>query len=290
MKKTFYGLLAMFMLLMSGCNNQGGDIMQLVAERDSLKNQNEVQNEKLTAITGTITAINAALDSIALQEGMIFASDSREAPLTRLDALKNLQRFEGVLNKQKEKIAALEAQLAEQKEDKGLKGLVEHLQNQLREKDAQIAMLKSELSKKDVNISQLRREVASQRSLISEQTEAIAQLDKKNRIQTTALTKQDEVINTCYVMIGTKSDLKRRGIIKGKKLLADGALDKSKFAKVDIRKFKEISFEAKRPRILTNTPPSAYTLATKGKHSYTLYITNVTAFWSISNFLIIQTD
>lgn len=290
MKKTFYGLLTMFMLLVGGCNNQGGDIMQLVAERDSLKSQNEVQNEKLTAITGTITAINAVLDSIALQEGMIFAGDSREAPLTRLDALKNLQRFEGVLNKQKEKIAALEAQLTEQKEDKGLKGLVEHLQNQLREKDAQIAMLKSELSKKDVNISQLRREIASQRSLISEQTEAIAQLDKKNRIQTTALTKQDEVINTCYVMIGTKNDLKRRGIIKGKKLLADGALDKSKFAKVDIRKFKEISFEAKRPRILTNTPPSSYTLATKGKHSYTLYITNVTAFWSISNFLIIQTD
>lgn len=290
MKKIFYALLTLSTLLVNSCNNQGGDLMKLVEERDSLKMQNETQNKKLTAITGTITAINAALDSIALEEGMIFANDSRETPLTRLDALKNLQRFESVLNNQKEKIAALEAQLAEQKEDKSLQGLVEHLQKQLKEKDAQIAMLKSELSKKDVNISNLRKEIASQRSIISEQTEAIAQLDKKNKVQTTALSRQDEVINTCYVMIGTKSDLKRRGIIKGKKLLADGALDKSKFAKVDIRKFKEISFEAKRPRILTNIPPSAYTLATKGKHNYTLYVTNVTAFWSISNFLIIQTD
>lgn len=290
MKKTLFSLCTLLAVVLSGCNNQGGDILKLVAERDSLKANNEAQDKKLTAITGTVTAINAALDSIALEEGMIFAGDSHETPLTRQDALKNLQRFEGVLNKQKEKIAALEAQLSEQKDVQGLKGLVEHLQKQLREKDAQIAMLKSELSKKDVNISRLRKEVESQRSLISEQTEAIAQLDRKNKAQTTALTRQDEVINTCYVMIGTKSDLKRRGIIKGSKLLADGALDKSKFAKVDIRTFKEISFEAKRPRILTNIPPSAYTLATKGKHNYTLYITNVTAFWSISNFLIIQTD
>lgn len=290
MKKAIWILLALLSLLMNSCNRQGGDIMQLVAERDSLKSQNEMQDKKLTAITATITAINETLDSIALQEEMIFVNESREVPLTRLDALNNLQRFEDVLNKQKEKIAALETQLAKQKEDKGLKELVKHLQDQLKEKDAQIAMLKSELSKKDVNISNLRKEIASQRSIISEQTEAIAQLDKKNKMQTTALTRQDEVMNTCYVMVGTKSDLKRKGIIKGRKLLSDGALDKSKFAKVDIRKFKEISFEAKRPRILTNMPPSAYTLATKGKRQYTLYITNATTFWSISNFLIIQTD
>ena len=102
--------------------------------------------------------------------------------------------------------------------------------------------------------------------------------------------RQDEIINKCYVLIGSKSDLKRKGVVRKNRLLADAALDKSKFAKVDIRKFREISFTAKRPRILTDVPQSAYTLTTTGNHNFTLRINDATAFWSISNFLVIQTD
>ena len=286
-KAIFY-----FILLFTICSCKGneGDLMKLVAERDSLKAMAEKQELDLKTNNAVAQAINSALDSISLQEGLLFTNSSRESPVTKADALMNLERFQSFINYQKQKIKDLQVKLAEKSEYSNLNGIVEHLNLQLAEKDAQIATLKQELSRKDVDISKLKRMVESQRLKLDEQSDAIAQLDKKNKAQTSALANQDKYINTCYVLIGTKDDLKRKGIIRGKKLLADGALDKSKFAKVDIRNFKEISFEARRPRILTNIPPSSYTLTTSGKRQYMLHITNVTAFWSISNFLIIQTD
>lgn len=272
------------------CNGNGGDLMKLIAERDSLKAITDKQEIELKTNNTAIQAINSVLDSIAVQEGLIFTSSSRETPITKADALRNLEHFQSVIDQQRQKITDLQAQLAENPEDANLKGIIEHLNQQLLAKDAQIAALKQELSRKDVDISALKKMVESQRLKIDEQSEAIAQLDKKNQAQNKALSNQDKYINTGYVLIGTKDDLKRKGVLKGKKLLVDGALDKTKFARVDIRNFKEISFEAKHPRILTNIPSSAYTWTTSSKHQFTLHITNVTAFWSVSNFLIIQTN
>ncbi len=92
------------------------------------------------------------------------------------------------------------------------------------------------------------------------------------------------------MLIGSKKDLERKGVLRKKKLVNDAVMDKSKFAKVDVRKWNEISFEAKRPRILTNIPESSYQLTTTGKRQFKLKITDAAAFWSISSFLVIQTD
>lgn len=281
--------LILFVLTISGCRNDG-KVISIIEERDSLKETCEAQHQRISAVDGMITTLNNALDSIALEEGMLFTNKSNETSVNRNDVLQNLERYEQVLRHQQNKIHELEGVLAGNSGNIDLKKLVEHMKGQLADKDAQIANLRSELSKKDVNISQLRKQVESQRTKLAKQDQQIEELDRRSQAQTKALVRQDEIINQCYVLIGSKSDLKRKGVVRKNRLLGDAALDKSKFAKVDIRKFREISFSAKRPRILTDTPPSAYTLTTKGDRNYTLRINNATAFWSISNFLVIQTD
>ncbi len=92
------------------------------------------------------------------------------------------------------------------------------------------------------------------------------------------------------MILGSKKDLERRGVIKKKRMVPESALDKTKFAKVDIRKWREITFEAKKPRVLTSMPSQSYTLSTNGNGSFTLRINNPGEFWSVSNFLVIQTD
>ena len=84
--------------------------------------------------------------------------------------------------------------------------------------------------------------------------------------------------------------MKRKGIVKGGKLVSDAALDRTKFAKVDIRHWEEVTFSAKRPLILTNMPASSYELTTNGKGDFTLHVLNPSDFWRISNYLVIQTD
>lgn len=278
-------------VMFCGCNGSNGDIMQLVAERDSLKATIEKQKDDLNAINVLVTTINQSLDSISVQEGLVFVSNS-EKPVSRIEALKNLERYEYVLNNQREKIDSLENELKKnaKTDTKELNGLIAHMKSQLAQKDEQIALLRTELSKKDVNLASLRRQVASQRDRIASQTEAIANLDQKTKAQSEALSRQTEMMNQCYVLFGTKKELKGKGIISKKKLVADAALDKSKFTKVDVRDYRKVTFAAKNPKVLTNMPQSSYVLQSNGYRSYTLRITNVTAFWSISNYLVIQTD
>lgn len=281
-------LSVLFSSLLNAC--RGGEssegVLRLVAERDSLKAENDMQMKKLDVIAEMISTINSALDSISAEERMIFVNPNSEIPVSRNDALRNLERYEKVLQQQQKRIASL----GEKNSNPEMNGMIEVMRQQLAAKDAQIAQLKEELSKKNVDIARLQRQVASQLTQIDEQTQTIAQLGQTNKAQEKALVYQDDVINSCYVIIGTKKDLERRGIIKKKRMVPESALDKSKFAKVDIRKWREITFEAKKPRILTSMPAQSYTLSTDGKGSFTLRISNPGEFWSVSNFLVIQSD
>lgn len=264
--------------------------MKLVEERDSLKARSESAEKQLESVTEMVGTLSSALDSISAEESMIFVSKNPDVQLSRADAIKNLEKFEAVVKHQQQRIAELEAKMKKQRPDESLLGLVEYLKAQIAGKDAEIAQLRKQLQDKDVSIAQLQRYVATQRTQIKQQSDAIAELDRRSKSQTEALKRQDEVINNCYVLLGSKSDLKRKGVLKKGRLVTEALMDKSKFARVDIRKWREISFEAKRPRILTNMPQSSYLLTTTGDHNFTLRIKNPTAFWSISNFLVIQTD
>ena len=55
-----------------GCGNSNQEIMKLVEERDSLRQAQILQKEKLDNYSKTIETLNATLDSIAYQEKMIF--------------------------------------------------------------------------------------------------------------------------------------------------------------------------------------------------------------------------
>ena len=92
--------------------------------------------------------------------------------------------------------------------------------------------------------------------------------------------------------IGTKKELTSQGLLSGgflqKKRVNHDAINKDMFTKVDIRTFTEVTINSSNPKILTQMPASSYRIE-KGKGSSILYILDPTAFWSVSNYLIIQT-
>ena len=63
------------MFLFSGCGNSNKEIMRLIEERDSLRDTNESQASKLNNYGKTIEMMNATLDSIAIQEKMLFVGN-----------------------------------------------------------------------------------------------------------------------------------------------------------------------------------------------------------------------
>lgn len=277
--------------LICSCGNSGSKVMKLVEERDSLRQINREQGESLDRYSKTIEILNETLDSIAYQENMIFFNNNEELPITKENVKHNLMRFEALLKKQNDKIRQLENQLSESNDSNAQSlNLISHLKEQLNAKNIQIAQLKEELEKKNVDITRLQEQVESQRLTINTQTVTISELNRRTQRQGEALARQDAILNNGYVLIGSKDDLKRKGILKKGKIVADAALDRSKFAKVDIREWREISFTAKRPRILTNMPSSSYEITTTGNRNFTLTVKNPSDFWRISTYLVIQTD
>lgn len=274
--------------LLGSCGKSGGEVAQIVAERDSLRNETMRQRESLANLDTLVSVINSGIDSIAWQEGMLFISNGENGIPTRQEIIDKVDRMKRKVAEQREIIQRLEQRLKENKDngtanDNGVTNLLANVKKKLEEKDREIAELHKKLEQKDVDIAELRSQVGAQ-------NKRIAELDRRNALQTEALQRQDAMLNQCYMAIGPKKLLQQKGIIKKGKLVAQAALDRSKFAKVDIRKVTELNFPAKKPKILTAMPPSSYTLTTTDKNNFTLSITDPTAFWSISNYLVIQTD
>lgn len=291
MVKTSQIIMPLLMLVfVFSCKNEKVDMQHYVAERDSILQDNKNKTQQLDELNGVLSAIAIGLDSIAVQENLLINSSGRDG--VRLDKHEIAARLNGmadILARQRAKIQALQDSLANRKTSQSVEHLqrvVEFLNQQLAEKDQVIKSLRADLNNSKKDITQLR-------ASLSDMKNRAVKAENKTQVLTTALSKQDDVINECYVRIGTKKQLLASGLLKGgflqKKKVNYEDVDKSKFNAVDIRKFREITLKSNNPKILTPQPSNrSFHFEESGDGSCTLVITNPTLFWSVSNYLIIQ--
>lgn len=291
MVKTSQIIMPLLMLVfVFSCKNEKVDMQYYVAERDSILQDNKNKTQQLDELNGVLSAIAIGLDSIAVQENLLFNSSGRDGVhLDKHEIAARLNGMADILARQRAKIQALQDSLANRKTSQSVEHLqrvVEFLNQQLAEKDQVIKSLRADLNNSKKDITQLR-------ASLSDMKNRAVKAENKTQVLTTALSKQDDVINECYVRIGTKKQLLAAGLLKGgflqKKKVNYEDVDKSKFNAVDIRKFREITLKSNNPKILTPQPSNrSFHFEESGDGSCTLVITNSTLFWSVSNYLIIQ--
>lgn len=227
------------------------------------------------------------LDSIAERERFLYVSEEG-VKLPRITVLENLRAFEDLLNRQRNQIVMLQDSLYNRKDTTSRYfKIIDFLNKELAEKDLTIQTLQKEIASHKRNITDLQVRQ-------SELEKNVSELQAKEEIHITALEKQDEVLNEGYLKIATKKELLNEGLLVGglfsKKKVDYTKLDKKQFMAVDIRQATEIPMKAKRVKILTPEPPeTSYRLEDSGGNII-LRILDPTAFWQVSNFLIIQTN
>jgi chromosome segregation ATPase len=270
---------------LTGCG--GGKGGNWENERDSVMNVNEQQRQVLDDLTATLVEVSSSLDSIAVGEGML--RESNEGPvLTKRQMLDNIAAFKETLAANKERLAELERQLAGRSDELAKLGrIVKHLNEELAAKEARINQLEEELQSANANIDRMRSEMNDMTTTIGSQQDEIN--TQRETMQT-----QDAALNTAYYIIGTKRELKDKGLVSGgnifkKKKVNYGSIDEALFEKIDIREVTELTIPSKKVKVLTEMPEDAYTITNNGNSSV-LRITNVSRFWGVSNFLIIQID
>ena len=295
MTKLKFILVLLAFVSILACKNERVDMAGYMKERDSLIIENQANKEELAELNSIISTVSAGLDSIAIQEGILYSGKTRDGvALNRNQIIANINSMAEILKRQREKIQSLQDSLAMRSANPNkssqsiekLQNVIAFLNKQLAEKDNEIQSLRRDVNSKNKDINQLRTSLSDMRNRAEK-------AENRTQVVTQALAKQDEIINECYIKIGTKKQLVASGLLKGgflqKKKVNYEDVDQSKFNAVDIRKFREVTLKSNNPKILTPQPSnSSFHFEENGDGTCTLVITNPTQFWSVSNFLIIQ--
>ena len=276
MRKLSFILLFVTAVLFCACNNGANKSSELSALTDSTIVDEPLVNEEVNQMVDIINSVAACLDSIQLQENMIFKADEstpKEQIMMRLNAFKDLlSRKQAQINQLTGNNKSNKLAMA------NFQKMVDFLQQQLAEKSEQITKLEDAVQNKDMKISELRYDM-------NELQQRSDYLEDQN-------VAQDQQLNEVYFIVGEKKELNDLGLLKGgflSKKKADYAnLDKSKFTKRDMRGLEKLTIESKNPKLITEKPTNSYTLTKNDDGTTTLEIKDPQTFWSVSPFLIIQ--
>lgn len=282
-KLVFLSVIAVVAMVMASCGNKAEELQKQV---DSLQTALTERTGDYDRLNEFLAVVNEGLDSIAVQENGLLVRNP-ESPLpSRAEMKKGLSELKNTLQSQRERIAKLEKDLAAGRGDiSKLRGIINVLKEQIEAKDAQISDLLAQLEQSNISIEQLTTRVGNL-------TQQNVQQEVKIAEQEEVMAVQDQMLNEGFIKIASKKELKDAGLLSGgflaKKKVDMSKVDQKLFQKVDIRNVTEIPIPSKKPTILSPNPAGSYRLE-QGNNSSTLIITDPGKFWSVSNFLIIQT-
>lgn len=275
MKKLFILVAVVATVSLYSCKD-GAKTGEAVALTDSTIVDEPLVNQEVEDMVALINNVAGVLDSIQVQEKMLFKEqegDSKEQVLERLSAFKDLlARKQAQINQLSGANKSNKLAIA------NLQKIVDFLNQQLEEKTARIAKLEELVEKKDISISELRYDV----NQLSAESEYLKDQNYE----------QDKQLNSVFYIVAEKKELKELGLLEGgalsKKRANYANIDQTKFIKKDMRGFETLVIESKSPKLITAKPESSYELTKNNDGTTTLKITDAKAFWAASPYLIIQ--
>ncbi len=242
-------------------------------------------NDSLMLLMGDIYT---GLDSINIQEGLLYSMGSGENVNRRAEIRQNLANIKARLASNKALLDKMEAQLkASGNENSVLSKTIAQLKGRIAKQDEKIAQLESDLTAARVQIDTLNSQVARSQEQVQVETKAKEEAEA-------ATVAVENAANTVYYAIGTNKELKKNGLLEKKFLgqtkVLKGDFNESYFTKADKRSLSVIPTGSKKVKVWTNMPSDSYTIEENADKTKTIKITNPQTFWSLSPYLVIQVD
>ena len=276
--------------LFTACSFMTSEVQDLRSENDSLRLAKSQIEREVNTYLKTMNDIEQNLDRVKEIEGYLsLQSNSEGIEIDQAERInKNIALVTEIVQKNQAEIDRLNKDLRRSGlKIKELDSSVKRLTLLVEQQNSTIDTLLSQLSQKDALIAQ---QDASIQGLNSD----VSALRSENEQRQQTIARQDEALHAAWYVFGTRKELKKQKIISTDGLVSptkvlQSDFNKDYFVKIDAREVKEIPLYAKRVKMLTNHPKTAYRLELKDGQ-YTLYITDTKAFWSVSKYLVIEVD
>lgn len=287
MKKHF-ALIGIGVLLLTSCAGNQKKIDDDSLKIAALTSQYEEAtsfNDSLMLLMGDIYT---GLDSINMQEGLLYNMKAGDSANRREEIRQNLSNIKARLDANRALIAKMEAQLKASGNDNSVQAKT-------------IAQLKAHIEQQDKKIAQLESDLASARGQIEDLNTQVAETQEQVKAETAAKEEAQQATvaaenaaNRVYYAIGTGKELKANGLLEKKFLGATkvmkGDFNEAYFTTADKRTLTMIPTGSKKIKIWSNNPQGSYEIVDNADGTKTVKITNPTAFWSITPYLIIQVN
>lgn len=278
MKK--YLAAAVIITALFACNNNKEEAeahLKSVSADDSMLNaKTREQDSTITAYIKSMNDIEDNLDSIKqkahiIREGTPEGADKKEMIISDMKYIGNL------MMKNKEQLAIMKRRLAASgSKNAELQKMIEHLNEQITEKDSEIASLQSQLSATNASLKAEMDKFNDSMQVIARQHATIAEQ------------------NMVYYAIGTAKELKNKGVImKEGGVLGVGGAEQLKpntnityFTSADYHSITALPLYSKFDKIITSHPNGSYRISGSNQ-SDSLIITDQKLFWSESKYLVV---
>ncbi len=287
MKKSLI-LLGIGAAMLASCSGNSQKIAEdsaRIAELSAEYAEASSFNDSLMLLMGDIYT---GLDSINMQEGLLYNMGAGESVDRRAEIRQNLANIKARLESNRKLLSDMEARLKKSDNQNSVHlKTIEQLKGRIASQDQKIAQLESDLSNAKAEIETLNAHVAQSAVDLAAEQEA------KEKAQAEAEAAENAA-NTVYYAIGTNKELKKNDLLEKKFLgqtkVLKGDFNESYFTKADKRTLSVIPTGSKKVKIWTNMPEDSYTILENADKTKTIKITNPTEFWSMTPYLVIQVD
>ena len=281
MKSSIFSLL--LVILISSCNQDKID--QLSNDNVELNKVKTNQDSIINEMLSKFNIIQSNLDEIKQREGYIAINANNDD----FDANTSTKKINDDIKLISELMMKNEALIEDL--NKKLKGsnikmnefrkLIQNLNNQVADKNLQIAKLNDALAAKDLKIGELYFSIDS--------------LEYNNKLKDKKIKEKIDKINEGYYAYGTYKELKEKNVLSkeggflgiGKSEALNDNFNKEYFSKVDITKQKSFLIYAKKAELITTHPTGSYEFMGTDESVDSLVITNSEDFWRASKYMVI---
>ena len=290
--KTRIAAIALCALLVVGCNNtrEKEELQKQLTDaqnaRTSLQQDITDRDAYFEQVMKSVNEVYADLEKARVREGELKTTGAGvEGPPQYTNAqsrdrlIRNINEIGSSLQENRKKIAAIQVRMKQFKgQIAGLNSLIENLKASIREREQ--------------SITQLQAKVEGLQATMAEKTKL---LDEKE----STISDQQRTLNTAFYVIGTRDELRKKGIITdeggflwgllGSTTIMSSGLDQSNFIPIDKTKDQMIRVNGRIEEILPRRNPDLFAATQKEEKASELTIMSPGRFWQ-ENYLVIVTD
>ena len=290
--KIQIGAIALCALLVVGCNNnkEKEEIQKQLAEaqnaRTSMQQDITDRDAYFEQVMKSVNEVYTDLEKARIKEGVLKkGATGVEGPPQYTNAqsrdrlIQNINEIGSSLQENRKKVAAIQSRMKQFKgQIAGLNTLVENL--------------KASILEREQSIAQLQAKVEGLQATMAEKTKLLEQKE-------TTIGDQQRTLNTAFYVIGTRDELRKKGIITdeggflwgllGSTTIMNSNADQSNFTPIDKTKDATIMVNWRIEEIPPRRSSALFAPTQKPEKGSELTITSPGRFWQ-ENYLVIVTD